>query len=428
MKRFLCIFLTICMCLSFALLFSACDEKPADQPPPEEPKEGQVLLNGVPLEQYMIVYPEGDSDMEEAAGYFAAYAKTILSVKMQSMSDQQASTEYELLLGNTNRGTSLDQSVMLTKDEYYIAPLAKKVCISGIFPTMMYAAIDNFLSSFVKVGNDMCFDLTAPKKGSDFSHLRIMTYNLLASTNNTNRDYERIDMVLDLIEKYEPDIFGVQEAMPNWKNSLCERFGDRYDYVGIAPHADGSGGRNHIFYLKSKFDLLDSGTRWLSETPDVPGSAVEGSKYIRIYTYAKLKDKTTGKVFLHVNTHLDNSAKNEEQALILMNEISAYNTEKLPCFITADFNFRSDSNGYKSIIEEGYVDSFDAAHYKRNVTDKSIAVDGLISRKDLIDHIFVTSDLKVQYYQLCTEKYARENGEIVQPSDHRPVFMDCVLP
>ena len=193
-------------------MFAACEEEP-DTPPESDPvEEGKVLLNGVPLEQYVIVYPEGDADMEEAAGYFVAYAKSELSVKMQSMSDAQPAAEYEILLGSTNRDTSSVEDVTLTKDEFYIAPLAKKVWVKGIFPTKMYKAIDNFLASFVEVGNDKCFNLTAPKKESDFSHLRIMSYNLHAGANHTNRDFELIEMVLDLIGKYEPDIFVPDKA------------------------------------------------------------------------------------------------------------------------------------------------------------------------------------------------------------------------
>lgn len=433
MKKLLCLLLALCMCFSLSMLFTACDDEPADQPPPEEPQEGQVLLNGVPLADYVIVYPEGDSDMEEAAGYFIAFAKSELSVKMRAVSDQQAAAEYEILLGNTNRDTSSVQNVTLTKDEYYIAPLGKSVWISGIFPTKMHKAIDNLLASFVKVGNDMCFELAASKKESDFSHVRIMSYNVWGGTNNPgyNVDEERIGMVLDLIEKYEPDIFGLQEVVQHgWRKTLDAHFGDLYASVGVGRYANGGGESCAIYYLKSKFECLESGTRWLSETPDVPGSIIpEGSKSVRIYTYAKLKEKATGKVLLHVNTHLDNSGANVRQAEILMEEIAACNTEGLPCIITGDFNFGKDTEGYKNVTGEGYIDSLDVANYRESsVTDDKISHDGLISRYELIDHIFVTNDIKVPFYQLCTEKYACENGEIVQPSDHRPVYIDCVLP
>ena len=48
-----------------------------------------------------------------------------------------------------------------------------------------------------------------------------------------------------------------------------------------------------IFYLKDKYELLDSGTFWISETPD------EESKYAdagcnRICSYVVLQNKTTG--------------------------------------------------------------------------------------------------------------------------------------
>ena len=418
MKKIISALLAICMCLSLVLLFAACGEESGE--PSKNRDKGKVLLNGVPLEQYVIIYPKDDDDMEEAAEYLAACAKKRFSVEMNFLSDRQPLAEYEILLGSINRDTSSVQSEALTKDEYYIAPLDKKVWISGAFLTTICTAIDSFLESFERVGKDRCLELTAPKKGSDLSHLRVMTYNLLGGTNHTNRDHERINMVLDLIGKYQPDIFGVQEATPNWMASLRERFGDRYDSVGVGRYANGSGEASAIFYLKDKFECLDSGTRWLSETPDVPGSKLDHpeytSEYVRIYTYAKLKEKATEKVFLHVNTHLDtNDAACNEQARILMQELSAYNLEGIPCLITGDFNFGKDSSPYEIITMSGFADTLEVAERTRN------------SNMLWVDHIFASQSIDVSYHRICTETYARASGEVLQPSDHKPVFIDCVI-
>lgn len=424
MKKLLCLLLALCMCLSLSMLFTACDEEPTDPNADDTaPQEGQVLLNGVPLADYVIIYPSGDDHMKEAADYLVTAIKDRYSCVLQrssdalSASDAGSATGYEILLGNTNRDTSAVQGVTLTKDDYMIAPVGKSVWLTSSSLTLLYKAIDDFEASFVSDGKNTCMELSAPKKVSDTSYLRIMSYNVLGGTNHASRDFERINMLLDLIEKYEPDIFGVQEATPNWMSSLRERFGDRYDSVGVGRYADGSGEACAIFYLKSKYECLDSGTRWLSRTPEIPGSRLDESEYIRVYTYVKLKDKQTGKIFLHANTHLDlEDWACEEQADILMGELQSYKEEGLTLIVTGDYNCAKGSEAYRILTNTGFLDSIDIAEQTQN------------KEALWVDHIFLSKGIDVPYYQICTETYARANGEIVQPSDHRPVFIDCVIP
>ena len=422
MKKILCLLLAMCMCLSLGLLFTACDEEPTDPNTDDTtPQEGQVLLNGVPLADYTIVYPSGDDNMKGAADYLVTALKEKFSCVLQRTSDA-APTEYEILLGNTSRDTSAVQGISLTKDDYMIAPLEKKVWITGVFPTMLYKAIDAFVASFVNDGKNTTFELSAPQKESGSDFLRVMSYNVLGGTNHSNRDFERIDMLLDLIEKYEPDIFGVQEATPNWMSSLREHFGDRYDSVGVGRYANGSGEACAIFYRKDRFEIVDgvTGTRWLSNTPDVAGSRLENSEYTRIYTDAKFKDKQTGKVFLHANTHLDlDDVACEEQANILIEELKPYKEAGLPLIVTGDYNCAKGSFAYITMTDArwgGLNDSLDIADYTLNGSNS------------MIDHIFLSKGVDVAYYQVCTETYTRANGEVVQPSDHKPVYIDCVLP
>ena len=420
MKKLLCTLLVLCMCMSVGLLFASCEEEPDVTPQPEPEDKEEVLLNGIPLTNYKIIYPAGDDLLKEAAESLADALKTKYSCALPSSSDAASTAEHEILLGNIDRDTSSVQSEALTKDDYQIAPLGKKIWLSGGSLLSLYKCIDDFVASFVQSGNDLCMNLSAPKRGSDASYSRVMTYNVLASTNHTNRDLEKINMVLDLIEKYEPDIFGVQEATPNWMSSLRDRFGDRYDSVGVGRYKDGSGEASAIFYLKDEYELLDSGTRWLSETPDVPGSRSFGSQYVRIYTWAKLKEKSTGKIFLHANTHLDlDDYACEMQAELLMEELQPYRDAGIPVILTGDFNCRSYDLAYQIINDKRYgamKDSLNEAEHKRNNAD------------GMIDHIFLTDEVKALYYQVCTEKFARANGEVIQPSDHKPVFIDCVLP
>ena len=73
-----------------------------------------------------------------------------------------------------------------------------------------------------------------------------------------------------------------------------------YDWVGVDANTGGDLLHNHgtgnpIFFLKTGYELLDSGTFWLSDTPDEP-SFGPGAAIIRACTWVKLKNRLTGDV------------------------------------------------------------------------------------------------------------------------------------
>ena len=82
-----------------------------------------------------------------------------------------------------------------------------------------------------------------------------------------------------------------------------------YGWVGVG-RDDGqeAGEFNPVFYRKDKYDLVDSGTFWLSETPELPSLGWNGGCN-RLCTWVILREKATGFTYAHVNTHLDNASE-----------------------------------------------------------------------------------------------------------------------
>lgn len=77
-------------------------------------------------------------------------------------------------------------------------------------------------------------------------------------------------------------------------------------YEGREGGTDSSCGEAEaIFYSKIRFTLIDSGTFWLSDTPESP-SKYEESNQKRLCVWVLLEDKSSGKRFVHMSTHLDN--------------------------------------------------------------------------------------------------------------------------
>ena len=173
--------------------------------------------------------------------------------------------------------------------------------------------------------------------------LKIMSFNI-----QTHRNGEvfwvRTEMMRDFIAEMQPDSIGMQEVTGAWRKQLDEMcFGEHYSGVGNSDETTGE--MNAIYYRNDKFTLVDSGTFWLSDTPDEVASKLENSNENRTCTWARLKSKQTAQEFVHLNVHLDHNGENTsaeanavrlEQGKVLMNFVQALGNT--PLFLTGDFN------------------------------------------------------------------------------------------
>ena len=151
---------------------------------------------------------------------------------------------------------------------------------------------------------------------------------------------------------------------------------------------------------------MDSGTQWLSDTPEQV-SKYSDSTYYRIFTYALLERKSDGKQFMHINTHLDNEAPHEtklKQATVITNFIKLYNKD-VPIILTGDFNCNVGSLAGKHILLSGFDDSSEIA----------LGSNGSIGGIDII----FTSNGDFTVYETI-----RDSSQIdgAAPSDHAPVI------
>lgn len=252
-------------------------------------------------------------------------------------------------------------------------------------------------------------------EGSD--NIAVMSFNLMAG-----KEEKRIDSVIETILKYRPAVVGVQEATDTWIGILRSRLKDTYTVVGEGRNAEGHDEFSAILYLTDEFNLIDSGTKWLSNTPDQKGSKLPESYYIRIMTYVHLERKSDGKQFLHANTHLDYTVKPEDEATqvaqmqILLDEIAKLNLGDISTIITGDFNAKVDTLVYQKMIAEEYTDA--AAHIAAE--DRAPTYHGLMGTTGEprhIDFIFAKGLANNNLYRICTERIDNENV-----SDHYPIL------
>ena len=253
-------------------------------------------------------------------------------------------------------------------------------------------------------------------------NLKVMTFNIRLSleSDKENAWNKRKPDVLKLLSFYHPDFFGVQEAVPQQMTEIKSGL-KNYDFVGVG-RDDGAnkGEYSAIFYDKEKLQVLESGTFWLSETPEKPSKGWDAA-YNRVCTYALFKMKKGGKKFWAFNVHFDHvgNLARENSSKLILEKMKALNTQNLPVVLTGDFNLTSETKPMK-IIAENMTDTFyqsKNSHY--GPTGTFTAFDTNTIPKDRIDYIFIK---KFVCESIRTINDRREN--LLYPSDHFPIIAE----
>lgn len=265
------------------------------------------------------------------------------------------------------------------------------------------------------------------KRENDNKTLKIISYNVAGpwgSFNDKNHYSTRSIYFTQQIKDYYPDSFGTQEMNAYWIGVISVSL-PAYGYYSVKRGGDSGeikSETNAIFYLKNKYELVKSGTFWLSDTPDKMSKYDDTASY-RICSYVILKNKATGYQYIHMNTHLDNesSSAREKGAQVIIEKLNAIKAEygNLPVIITGDLNCSIDSTPYNTIISDGLSDSrklSSKTSYESTFNDWDITAKG----NEPIDHIFVSAEnFTVNSFSLLEKS---RSGYMV--SDHYGIIVD----
>lgn len=275
--------------------------------------------------------------------------------------------------------------------------------------------------------------------------LNVASYNVRT---HTPKDYEhgdgwtqRVDYLCDVIRFSDFDIFGAQEVRYEQLTDMLARL-DGYAYIG-AGRDDGKrkGEFSPIFYKKERFKLLDSGTFWLSETPDRPSKGWD-AKYPRICSWGVFKDKVLHRKFWFFNLHMDHKGieARRESARLIVNHIKECCGKDANVILTGDFNVAQDNEIFRIFADCGFLkDSYEVAEFRFAPTGtfNSFKPTNYTTRR--IDHIWVSNSIDVARYGILTYHYwsdesgaaatntdapkdvKSEQRQVRLPSDHYPV-------
>jgi len=306
----------------------------------------------------------------------------------------------------------------------------KKVILI-VIPAVILAVVIALLATLGAVGYfayaSLDYTVSAPAVAEDGS-IMVMSANIRRqekwwSTNKMDvgnrRWYKRAEYYLKNIDAVQPDIFGAQEVQERQYKFLQEHL-EGYD--SVVTYRDNKGTRSEscpIFYSVARFELISSGTYWLSETPDVM-SVDWGSGEHRIVTYVNLRDKTNDMIIAVYNLHPDWSIADAriKQLGVVAEKAKASEADKV--IVLGDFN--SDRNRPDGVEGLALFESFlqDSKTFP-GMSDYGATYNGYdMDEEDGmmgLDYIFLPFDTEVKAVGKVDTVY-----DGVYPSDHFPIW------
>lgn len=250
-----------------------------------------------------------------------------------------------------------------------------------------------------------------------FTAISVISFNIRVggAPDGANSWENRKPATIAMIEDQKPDFLTIQEGMEDQMRYIEQSCIAEYQAIGIAPDSQGTKGEHMtMFFRKDRFECLDWGTFWLSETPDKASKGWDGA-YPRTATWAKMKHLESGEEFFIINTHLDHigfEARRKGIELILsrMNEI---NEDFLSVILTGDFNCTVDSEELQALVNS-----------MSNARENAEKTDGIKSYNNwgkggqsTIDFIWYSGFSKCASFETITQRYAGKPFI----SDHYPI-------
>lgn len=267
-----------------------------------------------------------------------------------------------------------------------------------------------------------------PPAGSSALDLRVMTFNIKQqnpankkAADSPNHWNLRKDIVFDVIRDAAPCILATQEAYQHQLDDLAAAF-PAFAQVGAGRDGENRGEHCSIFYRTDRFQVSDSGTFWLSDTP-ARRSKTWGHFYHRICTWARLVEKTSDRALYVFNTHLDHKSQSaRERSVRLIAQRIHDRRHKDPFILAGDFNADEDNpvitylkGEHQEVSPVPVVDSFRLLHPDETCvgTGNRFAgrADGIKS-----DYIFVMPGSEA-----IETGIVRAHRDGRYPSDHFPV-------
>ena len=260
--------------------------------------------------------------------------------------------------------------------------------------------------------------------------IQIMSFNLRYENNIDGMHLwdNRKDIVLQTIMTNSADIIGLQEGRKKQIDYLAQSLPQYFTYIGH-PRSDNLHDEQcGILFDSNKYVVRGSGTFWLSDTPEVPGSITFKNclprivTWIKVYKFSNLVE-CIDRAYFVFNTHFDHISeisriKSAEFLVKQIESISNSSEEKEKIiFISGDFNAEDDEETIITLKNNGFISTADEMCNKEKTFHE---FSGKGEHK--IDHIFYKM-INCEISKPCTDYYVvkEKSSKGIYPSDHFPI-------
>ncbi|MFN6128308.1 MAG: endonuclease/exonuclease/phosphatase family protein [Planctomycetota bacterium] len=264
--------------------------------------------------------------------------------------------------------------------------------------------------------------------------IRVMSFNIRYGTANdgVNRWENRRTALMETIRRFDPDLLGTQETLAFQREYLLEQLSGFATVAAGRDDGKEAGEMAALFYRKDRFEAIDSGHFWLSETPDRVASKGWDAALPRIATWARLRDRKDPDAapILFLNTHFDHRGQQAraESARLIISKLQEL-APQCRLVVTGDFNADPNASPYANLFATNptsarqLVDTFRVVHAAPEPDE------GTFSGGDAKQ----TGGSRIDWIG-CSEEFIVQSAEIVRdatdgrtPSDHFPVT-SVILP
>jgi endonuclease/exonuclease/phosphatase family metal-dependent hydrolase len=201
----------------------------------------------------------------------------------------------------------------------------------------------------------LCFPHTPGQADKQSLEVRVMSYNIRYGTAQDGENHwdNRKEFLVETIRAFDPDLLGTQETLGFQRDYLAGNLAG-YEVLGVGRDDGGETGEMTALYFKrDRFEKLDGGHFWLSETPDKPGSKSWDAALTRMVTWVELRDRRqpNAKPLVFFNTHFDHRGEQArlESARLLRRRV-AERAGKRRVIVTGDFNAGENSQPYLALF------------------------------------------------------------------------------
>jgi endonuclease/exonuclease/phosphatase family metal-dependent hydrolase len=276
-------------------------------------------------------------------------------------------------------------------------------------------------ASFILAGALTACASAVPSKQGDSGEFSLLSFNIhYISPSQTSMVWDdRKAAVAAVLKEADADIMAFQEMETFMRGDFSDQNLQR-DWVaahfpdyGISANGDP---RHYpftqpIFYRLDRFEALEQGFFFFSETPELIYSRSWDGRFPAFCSWTRLRDKRTGRSFYLYNIHLDHASLGNriKAARLIARRIAEREHQEDAVLVAGDFNAPAAFRPLRIVAASGLTlapRDGGTFHFNRG-----------IRLMPAIDHILYSKDFVHFETKTFSQRY-----EGVWPSDHYPVL------